>query len=94
MELFWEKGFNGSSMQDLVNRTGVCRASLYKTFWNKEELFARALQRYQVLMNHTYAKPLDDNTTVKAYLRNFFLTKITEVIQEKPAGCMVINATT
>ena len=31
MNLFWEKGYNGTSMQDLINGLGINRASLYDT---------------------------------------------------------------
>ena len=42
MELFWEKGFHATSIQDLVAHLGINRASLYDTFGGKEELFKKA----------------------------------------------------
>ncbi|MEM8908570.1 MAG: helix-turn-helix domain-containing protein, partial [Bacteroidota bacterium] len=47
MELFWEKGFHATSMQDLVSRLGINRASLYDTFGGKQALFDRALALYR-----------------------------------------------
>jgi TetR/AcrR family transcriptional repressor of nem operon len=44
--IFWEKGFEATSIQDLVDATGVNRASLYETFGRKRELFRRALERF------------------------------------------------
>lgn len=44
--VFWEKGFEGASMADLVAATGMKPASLYAAFGNKQSLFRRALDRY------------------------------------------------
>lgn len=46
METFWSHGYEATSMQDLVNATGVNRASLYATYGDKRELFLTALKRY------------------------------------------------
>ncbi|MEV0442089.1 TetR family transcriptional regulator [Streptomyces spectabilis] len=46
LELFWSKGYEATSMADLVAHLGVGRASLYATFGNKHELYLKALDRY------------------------------------------------
>jgi TetR/AcrR family transcriptional repressor of nem operon len=46
MEAFWSRGYEATSMQDLVDATGVNRASLYATYGDKRELFLAALKRY------------------------------------------------
>lgn len=46
LELFWERGYEATSMADLVERTGVARASLYATFGGKRALYLKALDRY------------------------------------------------
>ncbi len=46
MELFWEHGFDGVSIRDITAATGINRRSLYAAFGSKEELFARAVERY------------------------------------------------
>ena len=46
MDLFWEKGYEATSMQDLVDRMGINRFSLYDTFGNKHDLFLSALESY------------------------------------------------
>ena len=46
MELFWEHGYDGVSISDLTDATGVNRRSLYAAFGSKEELFAKAVERY------------------------------------------------
>ena len=48
LETFWSKGFDGTSMEDLVEATGLGRASLYGAFGDKEKLFTRVLEHYLV----------------------------------------------
>ncbi len=48
LRVFWEKGYDGASMTDLTEAMGITRPSLYAAFGNKEELFKRALDLYQV----------------------------------------------
>jgi AcrR family transcriptional regulator len=43
---FWEHGYEGTSIDDLVAATGLGRASLYGAFGDKERIFARAVERY------------------------------------------------
>ncbi|MEV0845934.1 TetR family transcriptional regulator [Streptomyces sp. NPDC049954] len=46
MELFWERGYEATTMAHLVAALGIGRASLYATFGGKRELYLRALDRY------------------------------------------------
>ncbi len=47
MELFWKKGYEATSVQDLVEQMGINRFSLYSTFGSKHALFIAALDRYR-----------------------------------------------
>jgi AcrR family transcriptional regulator len=46
MAVFWEQGYEGATLTDLTAAMGISRTSMYAAFGNKEDLFARALQRY------------------------------------------------
>jgi len=46
LELFWRRGYEATSMSDLVDHLGIGRASIYATFGNKHELYLKALERY------------------------------------------------
>lgn len=46
LHAFWSKGYEGTSVQDLVDETGLGRASLYGAFGDKEQLFKRVLAHY------------------------------------------------
>lgn len=45
-EVFWEKGYEGSSMNDLLEAMGISRQSLYNTYGNKHSLFIQCLRTY------------------------------------------------
>jgi TetR/AcrR family transcriptional repressor of nem operon len=46
MQVFWDKGYEAASVQDLVDATGVNRGSIYHAFGNKAGLFDAVLERY------------------------------------------------
>src|SRR6187431_2537654 len=47
VKLFWLKGYNGTSMQELVDALGISRSSLYDTYVDKHTLYLKSLQFYQ-----------------------------------------------
>src|SRR5206468_5468727 len=46
LQVFWQKGYEGTSLSDLTRAMGINRPSLYAAFGNKEALFQKALDRY------------------------------------------------
>ena len=46
MDVFWSKGYEATSLDDLCNATGLSRSSLYATFGNKRELLLQTVDRY------------------------------------------------
>lgn len=46
MEAFWARGYEGTSMSDLMEAMGLQKGSIYKAFGDKHSLFLRAIQRY------------------------------------------------
>ena len=47
LEVFWTRGYEGTSLTDLTEAMGINRPSLYAAFGSKEQLFRKALDRYQ-----------------------------------------------
>ena len=47
LRVFWEKGYDGTSLNDLTEAMGITRPSLYAAFGNKESLFRKALDLYE-----------------------------------------------
>lgn len=46
MQVFWQKGYAGASLSDLIESMGINKPSMYSAFGNKEALFVKATQRY------------------------------------------------
>ena len=91
-EVFWARGYEATSVQDLVDALGVNRASLYATFGDKEQLFGAVLERYWQQVNgavfHALAPPASGAGAVRAW----FTALIAAATQPGgPRGCLMIN---
>ena len=92
MELFWEKGFYATSMQDLVDKLGINRASIYDTFGSKRELFDLSIDKYKAENAKRVADFLYQYVNVRQGLYELFNLLINDAMETKsPAGCFVIN---
>ena len=93
MRVFWERGYAATSVQDLVDGTGLSRSSLYSTFENKQGLYQQALRRYQAVTTAN-VELLAGPGAVKDLIRQL-LTRIVEDELGDPQrrGCLVANAT-
>ncbi len=47
LEVFWRKGYDGTSLTDLTEAMGINKPSLYAAFGNKEQLFLKAIEFYE-----------------------------------------------
>jgi TetR/AcrR family transcriptional repressor of nem operon len=91
MQVFWEKGFEPASIADLLEGTGLNRGSLYNAFGGKQQLFVKALQKYdrdrQALLAELEA--LDDPQ--KAITTFFDITLARTVTDQDHKGCFLFN---
>lgn len=72
MQTFWELGYEATSIDDLTQRTGLSRSSLYATFGSKDELFTTALQRYLDCQVGGNLGPLEIGADGADAIRRFF----------------------
>ena len=95
MHLFWDKGYADTSMDDLVNATGVSRYGLYGTFGNKREFFIEALNRYAHGLLTQGFGTLNDAEASLPELRECLAQRIAEAGRDKDnKGCMICNTAT
>jgi TetR/AcrR family transcriptional repressor of nem operon len=93
VEVFWAKGYEATSVQDLVEATGLHRGSIYGAFGNKQQLFILVLDRYADVVVKKLLDILDANTSGKAAIRQFFAAVVEHVINAGPLrGCLVTNS--
>ncbi|MEM8706839.1 MAG: TetR/AcrR family transcriptional regulator [Actinomycetota bacterium] len=93
LELFWERGYEAASMNDIVEAAGLNKSSLYNTFGSKDELFFTVLDRYidgreQMLREALSEGGVDALIDFLETQREMLLTSIGQ------RGCMAVNAST
>ena len=94
MAMFWEKGFEGTSMNDLAVATGMAKPGLYANFGDKESLYKKALTRY---VKELGGPLLDDLTlstdpldvVIRRYLETVAASNLDETC---PGGCFFVNS--
>ncbi|MFF4415961.1 TetR/AcrR family transcriptional regulator [Streptosporangium sp. NPDC001559] len=91
LQLFWERGYEATSMSDLVERLGIGRASLYATFGGKHDLYLRALRRYANSRNPSPVELLSQPGAALPAVRGL-VTLYTEDSIGDRRGCMIANA--
>ncbi len=93
MTLFWQHGYEATSLSDLVEATGAKAPTLYAEFVNKEGLFRAVLDHYiaHFAAKHE-AKLCCDDKPVDEALNDYFTAVATcYTSKDTPAGCFMIN---
>jgi AcrR family transcriptional regulator len=91
VRLFWEKGYDGTSVSDLTDAMRITRPSLYGTFGNKEELFRRALQFYDAEYMGFIEAALAEPSVDVAVARLVYGYVDAQTHAETPTGCLALN---
>ncbi|CAL9499303.1 TetR/AcrR family transcriptional regulator [Streptomyces sp. enrichment culture] len=91
MRVFWEQGYEGASLTDLTGAMGITRTSMYAAFGNKEELFRKALSRYEEGPAAYVARALRKPTALE--VATAFLTGAVHTSTRPgcPAGCLGVQ---
>jgi TetR/AcrR family transcriptional repressor of nem operon len=94
MREFWERGYRETSVDDLVEATGVQPGSLYNAFpGGKRALFLRALDRYSTLVVPEKLGALDSEEAGLAELRAYFDGLVDDLTtREGRMGCLMVNS--
>lgn len=93
IEIFWHKGYNGTSAQDLVTHLGLSRSSLYDTFGDKQKLFVKSLKRYQQQNQESVKDFLDKSENIKTAFTEIFKQAVLESLQDRiTKGCFMVNS--
>lgn len=93
IQLFWHKGYNGTSMQDLVDGLGISRSSLYDTYTDKHTLFVKALESYQNIGAEKIQAIIDNSGSAKETIKKLLEFATNELLGDKQQkGCFMVNA--
>lgn len=91
MELFWENGFEETSMTDLTDAMGIASPSLYAAFGSKEALFREAVDRYKGCVGTEIWEALDREPDIVDAIGAFLMNTARSYSDEAtPRGCMIV----
>ena len=93
MHVFWERGYEGTSLSDLTKAMGIASASIYACFGNKESLFREALALYGTTAGEPPRRALRDESTARAAIEAMLKATADSITRsDAPHGCMLILA--
>lgn len=91
LAVFWAKGFEGASYGDLTAATGVARPGLYAAFGNKEEMFLKALARYDAVFMAFFPAAMEEPRSIDVARKCLRGAAVVQSGAGTPAGCFGIN---
>jgi TetR/AcrR family transcriptional repressor of nem operon len=103
MLTFWKKGYDGTSISDILDATGISRSSLYETFGDKQTLFIEIMDTYRQfigrgglnIINDYLLKDNPEENSVIQVFRNYFSSRIDMALDTRyPGGCLITNLAT
>lgn len=93
MRTFWQHGFDGASIQDLTEATGLSRSSLYNTWGDKLGLYIAALDRYRRRDGAHAFLPLLRGGDPLGRIRAVFDALVEDAAEAPGRGCFMVGAT-
>jgi TetR/AcrR family transcriptional repressor of nem operon len=87
LQLFREKGYNGTSTQDLVDRLSISRSSMYNCYSDKYNLFLQVLRRYRETATAGVVAQLKNAPSLKSVLQQVFQG----IIGDEEGGCFLAS---
>lgn len=94
MEQFWREGFEASSVQKLLDVTGINRGTLYNSFGDKDTFFKSCLEHYSKLVDAELATTLnnDDLAPWAAIEKYFDISVVGASNKRRGMGCLLVNS--
>jgi len=91
MLLFWEKGYDETSIGDLTAAMGIAAPSLYAAFGDKRRLFEEAVELYEREPNGPVPAGLAEPTARDAVERMLAQAAVEYTAPDQPAGCFITS---
>src|SRR5919202_2421257 len=93
LDLFWERGYEGTSLSDLAEAMGIASASIYACFGNKENLFRQVMALYGRTSGEPPRRALREQATARAGIHEMLRATADEITRaDAPHGCRLILA--
>ena len=93
LDLFWERGYEGTSLNDLAQAMGIASASIYACFGSKEDLFRNVMALYGTTSGEPPRRALREQPTARAAIHAMLRATADEITRpDTPHYCMLILA--
>lgn len=92
--VFWSRGYDGTSIADLVEATGLASARLYAAFGSKEAAFRESIELYELEDGGFADRALAEEASVTRALERMLRDAVDVYTRPQPRGCMVVSAAT
>ena len=93
LDLFWERGYEGTSLNDLAQAMGIASASIYACFGSKEDLFRDVMALYGTTSGEPPRRALREQPTARAAIHAMLRATADEITRpDTPHYCMLILA--
>jgi len=93
MNIFWEKGYEGTSLSDMVDVTTLKKGSLYAAFGSKHDMYLKAIAHYEALVVDTACDALTSGNDPVDHIDAFLSSPIDAVWNKGDTrGCFLCNA--
>lgn len=92
LDIFWRRGYEGTTLRDLLEGMDISRQSLYDTFGDKRSLFLKVLERYErLMMEGLTVRHLQGAGSVEA-IRGYCEYFLAEIVHDPALGsCLMAN---
>lgn len=92
MNVFWEKGYDGASLDDLLQATNISKSSFYNSYGNKSALFEQCLDLFCEKQIALLEKGLQETPNGRDFIEKFLRELVEGVRLDKPHfGCFIMN---
>jgi TetR/AcrR family transcriptional repressor of nem operon len=92
MDVFQSRGFEATSITDLVEAMGINRFTIYETFSDKHKLFLESLDNYQKKRREYMAEVFSEPGPRIAIIRKYFEDIVDNAMTGEPSGCLMVNS--
>jgi AcrR family transcriptional regulator len=93
LDLFWERGYEGTSLNDLAQAMGIASASIYACFGSKEDLFRKVMALYGTTSGEPPRRALREQPTARAAIHAMLRATADQITgPDTPHYCMLVLA--